>query len=183
VRAKILLSVLFYLFSLTAKAQGEKPMYLSIAYGADQNIEKADKILSSKPTLLSLTFEKRLPKSDFYGIGIHAFRFVSVFENYNHISFRGYQHFGFAEDACSGNIDPYIGAFLGGETFQGQFKPSVGIFIGLRTMFSQTMGLHFEFTSVSSSFNSGSILQIGLTTCFIKSEFPKFKKWGNRCPK
>jgi hypothetical protein len=183
VRAVPLLFVLFSLFSLTITAQNEKPMYLSLSYGADQNLEKADRILTSKPTLISLTFEKRLPKSDFYGLGVHAYRFVSLFDNYNHVSIRGYQHFGYAADATGGNFDPYIGAFVGAETWKGSIKPSVGIFIGLRTMLTQTAGVHFEFISTSSGFNSSTILQFGLTTCFMKSEFPKMKKWGSRCPK
>lgn len=178
-----LLSLLFSMYSLMLKAQSEKPVYLSLSYGADQNLEKADKILSTTPTLLSVTFEKRLPQSDFYGLGLHAYRFISVFDNYNHLSIRGYQHFGYVGDASGGNFDPYIGAFVGGEIYHGSFNPAVGIFIGLRTMITQTAGFHFEFISTSSGFNSSSLLQFGLTTCFMKSEFPKLKKWGSRCPK
>jgi hypothetical protein len=183
VKAGLLFSFLLLINSLRLIAQGEKPMYLSFSYGADQNLEKADRILTEKPTFLNLTFEKRLPKSDFYGIGLSATRFVSVFDNYNILTFRGYQHFGYAADASGGNIDPYIGAFLGGEVWKGSFKPAVGIFIGLRTMFTQTAGLHIEFISTSSGFNSSTLLQFGITTCFMRSEIPKFKKWGNRCPK
>jgi hypothetical protein len=183
VRARLLLSLLLCAFSLLSKAQGEKPIYLSFAYGSDQNLDKSDRILTNHPTFLSLTLEKRMPQSDFYGLGIHAYRFISVFNNYNHLSVRGYQHFGYASDATTGNIDPYIGAFIGGETYQSSFKPAVGIFVGLRAMVTQTAGVHLEFASVSSGFNSSVLLQFGLTTCFMKSEFPRMKKWGNKCPK
>ncbi len=182
-KAGLILSVLLCLYSMTLKAQGEKPLYLSFAYGADQDLEKSDRILTTHPTFLSFTLEKRLPQSDFYGIGVHAYRFISVFNNYNHLSIRGYQHFGDASNANFGNFDPYIGAFVGGETYQGSFKPAVGIFVGLRAMVTHNAGIHFEFSSVSSGFNSSVLLQFGLTTCFMKSEFPKMKKWGNKCPK
>lgn len=182
-KAGLILSVLLCLYSMTLKAQGEKPLYISFAYGSDQNLEKSDRILTTHPTFLSLTLERRLPESDFYGLGIHAYRFISVFNNYNHLSIRGYQHFGYAFDATAGNFDPYIGAFIGGETYQGSFKPSVGIFVGMRAMVTQKAGLHLEFASVSSGFNSSILLQFGLTTCFMKNEFPKMKKWGNKCPK
>jgi hypothetical protein len=183
VRARLLLSMLLCTFPLLLKAQGEKPIYLSLSYGSDQSLEKSDRILSTAPTLLSLTLEKRLPQSEFYGIGLHTYRFISVFENYNHLSIRGYQHFGDISDAHGGNFDPYIGAFVGGDIYQASFKPAVGVFVGMRAMITQTAGLHAEFMSVSSGHNSGMILQFGLTTCFMKSEFPKLKKWGNKCPK
>jgi hypothetical protein len=183
VRARLILSVLLCLYSVTIKAQGEKPVYLSFAYGSDQDLEKSDRILTTHPTFLSISFEKRLPQSDFYGVGIHAFRFISVFNNYNHLSIRGYQHFGYVADANAGNFDPYIGAFVGGETFQGSFKPAVGIFVGMRAMVTQKAGVHLEFISVSSGFNSSVLLQFGITSCLMKSEFPKKKKWGNKCPK
>ena len=182
-KAGLILSVLLCLFSITLKAQGQKPVYLSFAYGSDQDLEKSDRILTTHPTFLSVTVEKRLPQSDFYGLGIHAYRFISVFNNYNHLSIRGYQHFGDVSDANAGNFDPYIGAFVGGETYQGSFKPAVGIFVGIRTMVMQNAGVHLEFTSVSSGFNSSVLLQFGVTTCFMKSEFPKIKKWGNKCPR
>jgi hypothetical protein len=168
---------------MTLNAQGEKPVYLSFAYGSDQDLEKSDRILTTHPAFVSFTLEKRLPQSEFYGLGIHAYRFISVFNNYNHLSIRGYQHFGDASNANAGNFDPYIGAFVGGETYQSSFKPAVGIFVGLRTMIIQNAGLHLEFVSVSSGFNSSILLQFGITTCFMKNEFPKLKKWGNRCPK
>lgn len=171
------------MFSMNLKAQGEKPLYLSFAYGSDQDLEKADRILTSHPTFLSLNLERRLPQSDFYGLGVHAYRFISIFENFNHLSFRGYQHFGYASDASAGNFDPYIGAFLGGETYQGSFKPSVGIFVGLRAMITRVAGAHLEFSSVSSGFNSSVLVELGITICLMKNEFPKLKKWGNRCPK
>ena len=168
---------------MTSKGQGEKPIYLSFAYGSDQDLEKSDRILSSHPKFLSLTLERRLPQSDFYGVGIHAYRFIKVYENYNHLSIRGYHHFGYASEASGSNIDPYIGAFIGGETYQGSFKPAVGIFVGLRAMITQKACVHLEFASVSSGFNSSVLLQFGITTCFMKSEFPRMKKWGNKCPK
>ena len=182
-KAGLILSVLLCLFSITLKAQGKKPVYLSFAYGSDQDLEKSDRILTTHPTFLSITVEKRLPQSDFYGLGIHAYRFISVFNNYNHLSIRGYQHFGDVSNANTGNLDPYIGAFVGGETYQGSLKPAVGIFVGIRTMVMQNAGVHLEFTSVSSGFNSSVLLQFGITTCFMKSEFPKIKKWGNKCPR
>lgn len=165
------------------KAQGEKPLYLSFAYGIDQNLDKSDRILINHPTFLSLSMEKRLPQSDFYGLGVHTYRFISGFNNYNQLSIRGYQHFGYASDANTGNFDPYIGAFVGAESYQGSFKPAVGIFVGLRAMVTQEVGLHLEFVSVSSGFNSSILLQFGITTYFIKSEHPILKKWGNKCPK
>jgi hypothetical protein len=183
VKARLILSLLLCTLPLLLKAQGEKPIYLSLSYGSDQSLEKSDRILSTHPLLLGLTLEKRLPQSDFYGIGLHAFRFISVLENFNHLSIRGYQHFGYAADATTANFDPFIGAFVGGDFYQENFKPAVGIFIGMRAMITQTMGFHTEFMSVSSGHNSGMILQFGITTCFIKSEFPKLKKWGNKCPK
>ena len=168
---------------MTSKGQGEKPLYLSLAYGSDQDLEKADRILLSHPIFLSLSLERRLPQSDFYGLGIHAYRFTSVFNDYNHLSIRGYQHFGYASDASVGNLDPYIGAFLGAETYQSSFKPGVGIFLGLRAMITSVAGVHVEFSSVSSGFNSSLLFEVGITTCLMKSEFPKLKKWGNKCPK
>lgn len=168
---------------MISQGQGEKPIYLSFAYGSDQNLEKSDRILFSHPKFLSLTLERRLPQSDFYGLGIHAFRFTKVFENYNHLSIRGYQHFGYASEASFSNFDPYIGAFLGGETYQSSFKPTVGIFIGIRAMVTKMAGVHLELSSVSSAFNNSLLFEFGLTTCFMKSEFPKTKKWGNKCPK
>lgn len=182
-KAGLVFSIFFFLFSVNLKAQGEKPIYLSFAYGSDQNLDKADRILSSHPTLISLTLERRLPQSDFYGLGIHAYRFTSVFNNYNHVSIRGYQHFGYASDASFSNFDPYIGAFLGGETYQNSFKPSVGIFVGMRAMITRMAGVHLELSSVSSGFNSSVLFEFGITTCLMKSEFPKLKKWGNKCPK
>ncbi len=182
-RARLLLSLLLYAFPMLSQAQGEKPIYLSLSYGSDQSLEKSDRILFTHPTLLSLTLEKRLSQSEFYGVGLHAYRFIKVFENYNHLSVRGYQHFGDISNTRTGNFDPYIGAFVGGDIYQGSFKPAVGIFVGLRAMFTQTAGLHAEFMSVSSGHNSGMFLQFGITTCFMKSEFPKLKKWGNKCPK
>jgi hypothetical protein len=179
----LLISLLIGLFSVHSFAQEEIPMYLSVAYGTDQDLDKSDRILSTNPTLISLTFEKRLTKSEFYGLGVHAYRFINVFENYNHLSIRGYQHFGDANDAKFGNFDPYIGAFVGGDNYQGKVKPAVGIFVGLRLMFSQVAGIHAEFSTVSSGFNSSTLLQFGFTTCFLKSDLPKLKKWGNRCPK
>ena len=164
-------------------AQAENPLYVSIAYGSDRDLEKADRILSKHPTLMSLTLEKRLPNSEFYGVGIHAYRFTSVFENYNHISFRGYQHFGDISNTRFGNLDPYIGAFVGGDNYEGKIKPAVGIFVGMRLMFTQMAGIHAEFSSVSSGFNSSVLLQFGFTTCFLKSDVPKIKRWGNKCPK
>jgi hypothetical protein len=158
-------------------------MYLSISYGSDQDLEKADRILTNHPTLISLTFEKRLTQSEFYGFGIHASRFISIFENYNHLSLRGYQHFGDVSDAKFGNFDPYVGVFLGGDNYEGKIKPSVGFFVGLRLMFRQEAGIHAEFSSVSSGFNSSTMLQFGFTTCFLKSDIPKLKKRGSRCPK
>ncbi len=172
-----------YLFPAYLVAQGEKPMYLSVGYGSDQDLEKADKILSTHPTLISLIFEERLSQSEFYGLGVHAFRFMSVFQNYNHLSFRGYQHFGDISDTQSGNFDPYMGAFVGGDNYEGKIKPVVGIFVGLRLMFTQVAGIHAELSSVSSGFNSSVLLQFGFTTCFMKSDAPKLKKWGNKCPK
>jgi hypothetical protein len=183
VRARLLLSLLLCTLPLLSKAQGEKPIYLSFSYGSDQSLEKSDVILSSHPKLLALTLEKRLPSSEFYGVGLHAYRFTSIFENYNHLSVRGYQHFGDIGNTRVGNFDPYIGAFLGGDIYKRSFKPAVGVFVGFRTMFTQTAGFHAEFMSTSSGHNSGMILQFGITTCFMKSEFPKLKKWGNKCPK
>ena len=182
-KAGLVFSILLCLISVTLKGQGEKPLYLSFAYGSDQDLEKADRILTSHPIFLSLTLERRLPQSDFYGLGVHAYRFTSVFNNYNHLSIRGYQHFGDASNANAGNFDPYIGAFVGGETYQGSFKPAVGVFVGMRAMMTQTAGVHLEFASVSSGFNSSLLLQFGVTTSFMKSEFPKIKKWGNKCPR
>jgi hypothetical protein len=158
-------------------------MYLSVAYGSDRDLEKADRILTDYPSLISLTFEKRLTQSEFYGFGIHASRFTSVFENYNHLSVRGYQHFGDIDDAQFGNFDPYIGAFLGVDNYQGSVKPAVGVFVGVRVMLTQRMGFHTEFSSISSGFNSSVLLEFGFTTCFLKSDTPKLKKRGNRCPK
>lgn len=182
-KSGLIVSILICLFCTNLKAQGEKPLYFSVAYGSDQDLEKSDRILLSHPTFLSLTLERRLPQSDFYGLGIHAYHFIRVFENYNHFSFRGYQHFGYASDASAGNFDPYIGAFVGGETYQGKFKTSVGVFVGLRAMITQAAGIHVEFSSVSSGFNSSILFEFGITTCLMKNEFPKLKKWGNRCPK
>ena len=182
-KVKLLLCVLFCLFSMMIKAQGEKPIYFSFAYGFDQNLDKFDRTLPSHPMLLSLTLEKRLPQSDFYGLGLHVYRFISVFNDYNQFSIRGYQHFGYASNANTGNFDPYVGAFVGGETYQGSFKPAVGIFVGARFMFIKTAGLHLEFVPVSSGFNSSTLFQFGITTCFIKSKFPRLKKWGSKCPK
>lgn len=174
---------LLILFSLTTKGQGEKPLYLSFAYGSDQDLEKADRILTAPPTFLSLSLERRLPSTDFYGLGIHLSRFMSIFNNYNQLSIRGYQHFGYASDASFSNFDPYIGAFLGGETYQSGFKPSVGVFGGIRAMVTKVAGVHLEFSSVSSGFNSSVLIEFGITTCLMKREFPKLKKWGNKCPK
>ena len=182
-KAGLVFSILLCLISVTLKGQGEKPIYLSFAYGSDQDLEKADRILTSHPRFLSLTLERRLPQSDFYGLGVHAHRFTSVFDNYNHLSIRGYQHFGYASEASFSNFDPYIGAFLGGETYQNSFKPSVGIFVGIRAMVTKIAGVHLEFSSMSSGFNSSVLFEFGFTTCFTKSEFPRLKKWGNKCPK
>ena len=164
-------------------AQDEKPLYLSLGYGSDRDLEKADRILSNHPALVSLTLEKRLPNSEFYGLGVHAYRFTSVFQNYNHLSIRGYQHFGEISNAKFGNLDPYVGAFLGGDNYEGKIKPAVGVFVGLRLMFTQVAGVHAEFLSISSGFNSSVLLQFGFTMCFLKSNEPKLKKWGNKCPK
>lgn len=182
---RVLLSIIlwFCLDPVCMFAQGEKPIYISIALGNDMDLEKADKVLSTHPTLISLTLEKRLPNGEFYGLGVHAYRFTSVFENYNHLSIRGYQHFGDISDAKFGNFDPYIGVFLGGDNYEGKIKPAVGFFVGMRLMFTQAAGIHAEFSSVSSGFNSSNLLQFGFTTCLIKSDVPKLKKWGNRCPK
>jgi hypothetical protein len=166
-----------------AFAQDVKPMYLSVAYGSDRDLEKSNVILTNHPTLISLTFEKRLTRSEFYGWGIHASRFTSVFGNYNHLSFRGYQHFGNVENAQFGNFDPYIGAFLGVDNYQKTVKPAVGVFVGARLMVTQSAGFHAEFSSISSGFNSSVLLEFGFTTCFLKNDSPKFKKRGNRCPK
>ena len=179
----LVFTILFCLIAMTSKSQGEKPLYLSFAYGSDQDLEKSDRILSSHPTFVSLTLERRLPQSDFYGLGIHAYRFTSVFNNYNHLSIRGYQHFGYASEASFSNFDPYIGVFFGGETYQNNFKPTVGIFVGIRTMVTRMAGVHLEFSSVSSGFNSSLLFEFGFTTCLMKNEFPKMKKWGNKCPK
>jgi hypothetical protein len=183
VRTGWLLCVLFCLYSLALQAQSEKPLYLSVGYGSDQNLEKSDRILSDHPTFISLSIEKRLPQSEFYGLGLHSYHFTSVFEKYNHLSFRAYQHFGQISNASESNIDPYIGAFVGGENYQNSFKPSVGFFVGLRAMFTQMAGIHAEFVSVSSGFNSGILLQFGLTTCLMKNKNARFKKRGTYCPK
>jgi hypothetical protein len=182
---RVLLSIIliFCVIPICLIAQDEKPIYLSFGYGSDKDLEKADRILSTHPTLISLTLEKRLPSNEFYGFGIHTHRFTSVFENYNHLSIRGYQHFGDISDVRFGNFDPYIGAFAGGDNYEGNVKPSVGIFIGLRLMFTQAAGIHAEFLSVSSGFNSSVLLQFGFTTCFLRSDSPKLKKWGNKCPR
>lgn len=158
-------------------------MYLSLSYGSDKNLEKSDKILSTAPTLLSITLEKRIAKSELYGLGLNAHQFTSVFENYNHLSLRGYQHFGLAEGAKGSNFDPYIGAFMGLDNYQKKLKPAVGFFVGVRLMFTQAAGAHVEFSSMSSGFNSGAFLQFGITSCFMRSDVPKIKKWGSRCPK
>ncbi len=178
-----LLLCLFCIISLNLKAQGEKPLYFSVGYGADQNLEKSDRILFDHPTFISLSIEKRFSNDSPYGLGLHGYRFTKVFEKYNHLSLRGYQHFGQVSDASTSNFDPYIGAYLGGETYQDSFKPSVGFFVGFRAMFTKMAGIHAEFISVSSSFNSGILLQVGLTTCLMKSESPRFKKKGTQCPK
>ena len=175
--------VSFFAIPVCILAQGQKPLYLSVAYGSDRDLEKADRILSTHPLLISLTLEKRLPNSEFYGLGIHTYRFTSVFQNYNHLSIRGYQHFGDISDAKFGNFDPYIGAFVGGDNYEEKIKPAIGIFVGVRLMFTQVAGIHAEFSSVSSGFNSSVLLQFGFTTCFLKSEIPKLKKWGNKCPR
>ena len=182
-KAGLVLTILLCIFSMTSKGQGEKPMYLSFAYGSDRDLEKSDRILSSHPKFLSLTLERRLPQSEFYGLGIHAYRFTKVFDNYNHFSIRGYQHFGYASEASFSNFDPYIGAFLGGETYKSSFKPAVGIFVGVRAMITKIAGVHLELSSVSSGFNNSVLFEFGFTTCFMKNEFPKLKKWGNKCPK
>jgi hypothetical protein len=171
------------LTSLSLKAQGEKPMYISLGYGSDQNLEKSDRILAEHPIFVSLSIEKRLPKSEFYGLGLHAYHFTSVFEKYNHVSFRAYQHFGQVGNASGSNIDPYIGAFVGGEMYQNSIKPAVGFFVGLRVMVIQMAGIHAEFASVSSGFNTGILLHFGVTTCFIKNENARIKKRGTKCPK
>ena len=183
VRVLLLIMVSFFVISVPTLAQAENPLYVSIAYGSDRDLEKADRILSTHPTLMSLTLEKRLPKGEFYGVGIHAYRFTSVLENYNHISFRGYQHFGDISNSRFGNLDPYVGAFVGGDNYEGKIKPAVGIFVGMRLMFTQIAGIHAEFSSVSSGFNSSVLLQFGFTTCFLKSDVPKMKHWGNKCPR
>lgn len=182
-RVRLILFVMLWLISLNLKAQGEKPLYVSFAYGTDQNLEKADRILPTHPVFLSLTIERRLPKSDFYGLGFHAFRFTKIFENYNHLSIRGYHHFGYASETSSSNLDPYIGAFLGGETYKNMLKPTLGIFVGIRAMITSKVGFHAEIASISSGFNNSVLLEFGVTTCFIKNEFRKFKKRGNKCPK
>ena len=164
-------------------AQGEKPLYVSAAYGSDRDLEKADRILSTHPVLMNFTLEKRLPNSEFYGLGVHAYRFTSVFEDYNHLSVRGYQHFGDISNAKFGNFDPYVGVFVGGDNYQGKTKPAIGFFMGIRLMFTRVAGIHAEFSSVSSGFNSSTLLQFGFTTCFLKSDTPKLRKWGNKCPK
>ena len=164
-------------------AQGEKPLYVSAAYGSDRDLEKADRILSTHPVLMNFTLEKRLPNSEFYGLGVHAYRFTSVFEDYNHLSVRGYQHFGDISNARFGNFDPYVGVFVGGDNYQGKTKPAIGFFMGIRLMFTRVAGIHAEFSSVSSGFNSSTLLQFGFTTCFLKSDTPKLRKWGNKCPK
>ncbi len=179
----LLLIIIAFCCPVCLLAQDEKPLYLSIGYGSDRDLEKADRILSTYPTFISLTLEKRLPNSEFYGLGIHAYRFTSVFENYNHFSFRGYQHFGDIGDANFGNFDPYVGAFVGGENYEGKIKPAVGVFVGLRLMFTQAAGIHTELLSISSGFNSSVLLQFGFTTCFLKRDSPKLKKWGNKCPR
>jgi hypothetical protein len=183
VRVLLLIILIFCSTPVYLFAQDEKPLYLSIGYGSDRDLEKADRILSTHPTLISLTLEKRLPNSEFYGLGVHAYRFTSVFENYNHLSIRGYQHFGDIGDAKFGNFDPYIGAFVGGDNYEGKIKPAIGVFVGLRLMFTQVAGIHAEFLSVSSGFNSSILLQFGFTTCFLKNDSPKLKKWGNKCPR
>jgi hypothetical protein len=183
VRVLLLIIILFCLNPTYLLAQDEKPLYLSVGYGSDRDLEKADRILSNHPALVSLTLEKRLPSSEFYGLGVHAYRFTSVFENYNHLSIRGYQHFGDISDAKFGNLDPYVGAFVGGDNYEGKVKPAVGVFVGLRLMFIQVAGIHTEFLSISSGFNSSVLLQFGFTTCFLKSDSPKLKKWGNKCPR
>ena len=66
-------------------------------------------------------------------------------------------------------------ALLGGKTCQNSFKPSVRIFIGLRAMITRVAEVHIEFASVSSSFNSSVLIEFGVTTCLMRSEFPKLK--------
>jgi hypothetical protein len=165
------------------QAQTPKPVYVSFSFGTDQNTEKSNRILTSNPHLLSLSIEKRLVKSQFYGLGLYAHHFTSIYDNYNHFSLRGYQHFGEVSETSGGNFDPYIGALIGGETFESTFKPAVGIFVGLRIMLMQSLGVHAELSSISSGFNNSVLLQFGITTCILRNSLQKIKSRGTKCPK
>lgn len=179
----LLILTLFTSKTLLAQQEDKSPKYLSVATGNDNNTEKADRILATKPSFISIALEKRLPKSELYGIGLYAQHFNTEYENYNHLSFRGYQHFGDVRNAHAGNIDPYIGVMVGLDFWQSTMKPALGIFGGLRLMLTTTLGVHAEIASVSSGFNNSLTTQVGITTCFLKSDKKKPKKYYSKCPK
>lgn len=165
-------------------AQELHPFYLYFAHGSDLNKDKSTRILEKSPQLVSLGLEKRILKSSYYGIGLQYTQFTTEFTNYKQLFFRGYQHFGELSNSNESNLDPYFGAMLGGDYYQKQVAPAVGIFFGMRLMLKSYVGIHFEIGTSSSTHNSGTIIQFGLTSCF-KGGFklPKRTRKGTDCPK
>jgi len=168
----------FYCF-----AQEVKPLYLSLNYGTDLTTEKSDRILPYAPSFVGLSLEKRFAKKDFYGIGLNYFYFTDYYSNYQHLSLRGYQHFGLIEDTQEANIDPYFGIWGGVERWKNKFKPTVGVFLGIRFMFRPKMGVHAEIGSSSSGFGNELLFQTGITTCINQAISFKRKYRGTHCPK
>lgn len=168
----------FYCFS-----QDAKPLYISLNYGTDITTEKSDRILPYSPSFLGLSIEKRYAKKDFYGVGLNYFHFISYYQHYQHLSLRGYQHFGFIADTNEANIDPYFGIWGGVERWKNQLKPSVGIFMGIRFMFTKHFGGHTELGSSSSGFGNGLLFTVGLTSCSPQLFSLKRTKRSTACPK
>ncbi len=173
----------FPILSSTCFSQVQRPLYVSLSYGTDLTTEKSNRILPYAPSFLGLSIEKRYPKKDFYGLGVNYFHFLSYYQNYQHLSLRGYQHFGFIEDALEPNIDPYFGLWGGVERWKNQIKTTVGIFVGVRFMFSSHFGIHTELGSASSGFGNGLLFTAGLTARSPKLFSLKRKHRATSCPK
>lgn len=183
-KAGIIIFLVFMSMPLLTYAQGLKPIYLSFSSGRDLSREKSFRVLDSHPKSMSISLEKRLPQSEFYGLGIHFSRFVTEFSNYNHFSVRGYQHFGTINNISSGNIDPYLAGFMGIDAFQGNAQLALGALVGMRIMLHPCLGIHAEIGSSSSSHNNSAFVQFGMTSCIgsgTKLFSPKHR--NTRCPK
>ena len=182
---RLILSILILIgLSHIIEAQKLHPIYLYFAHGSDLNRDKSTRILENSPQLFCIGLEKRITKSPYYGLGLQYTQFTSEFSDFKQFSFRGYQHFGELTNSDEANIDPYFGAMLGGDYYQKQFAPTVGILLGIRVMVRSFIGIHFEIGTSSSSHNSGTIFQMGITSCFKSGlKLPTRTRKGTDCPR